>query len=142
MSNTTTTVRSTRKRRGLGIAVGLVALVTPLAMAPGASAYSGVGGLVGQVVAGSAGPDCNINEGGGPPQGLELGATLSGVLDLILPDKCGPSPQYTNGATLDKPTPPAAKATTSKKAKKATKKKKKHSKKKSKKKTKAHAHHH
>ncbi|HEX4345291.1 MAG TPA: hypothetical protein VHZ31_06985 [Solirubrobacteraceae bacterium] len=123
MSNTTT--RSTRTRRGLGIAAGVIALATPLAMAPGASAYNGVGGLVGQVVAGSAGPECNASEGGGPGQGLELGNTLTTVVSAILPKNCnGPAPSYTDGDTLDKPTPAAAKATTTKKAKKAKKSKK------------------
>ena len=75
--NTTSTHRGRPlRRRAVAAAVGVTAMLTPLVATPAASAYSGVGGLVDQMLITGAG-----GEGGGKVDGI--GSLGSAVLDAV-----------------------------------------------------------
>jgi hypothetical protein len=85
MTESTTTQRAGRplRRRAVAVAVGVTAMLTPLVAAPAAPAYSGLGGLVDEMlITGAGGP------GGGKVDGIgSLGsAVLDGVSNLLKPN--------------------------------------------------------
>jgi hypothetical protein len=76
--NTSTTASAPRRRsrRGVAVLVGVTAMLSPLVTAPAAPAYSGVVGMLDQMlVTGYGGP------GGDKPTGL--GSTVTAVLDAV-----------------------------------------------------------
>lgn len=71
------------RRRTVAVAVGVTAMLTPLVAAPAAPAWSGVGGLVDEMlITGAGGP------GGGKVDGIgSLGsAVLDGVSNVLKPN--------------------------------------------------------
>src|SRR5688572_9612703 len=85
MTESTTTHRARRplRRRAVAVAVGVTPTLTPLVAAPAAPAYSGLGGLVDEMlITGAGGP------GGGKVDGIgSLGsAVLDGVSNVLKPD--------------------------------------------------------